>query len=84
MKTTYIVQPFIRQGSGSSSKLIADTPIQCTTKEDTIRRADRFSEIRAGVIAVSQEYDEETGDYGELKVLAKYGEIPEGAVGGDD
>lgn len=84
MKTTYIVQPFIRQGSGKTSKLITDTVIQCSTAEEAIRRADRFSEIRAGVIAVSQEYDEDTGDYGELKVLAKYGEIPEGAVGSDD
>ncbi len=80
MKTTYIVQPFIRQGS----QLITDTPIQCSSADEAIRRADKFSTIRAGVIAVSQEYDEDSGDYGELKVLAKYGEIPAGAVGDDE
>lgn len=79
MKTAYIVQPFIQQGK----KLIPDTPIQCTTPEDAIRRAERFSEIRAGVIAVSQQYDESTDEFGEIKVLAKYGDIPEGAIGDD-
>lgn len=80
MKTAYIVQSFTKQGS----QLITDTPIQCSSIEEAIRRADKFSEIRAGVIAVSQEYDEETGDFGELKVLAKYGEIPAGAIGDED
>ena len=80
MKTAYIVQPFTKQGS----QLITDTAIQCNSADEAIRRADKFSSIRAGVIAVSQEYDEETGDYGELKVLAKYGEIPAGAIGSED
>lgn len=80
MKTAYIVQSFTKQGS----QLITDTPIQCSSIEEAIRRADKFSEIRAGVIAVSQEYDEETGEFGELKVLAKYGEIPAGAIGDED
>lgn len=80
MKTAYIVQSFTKQGS----QLITDTPIQCSDADEAIRRADKFSTIRAGVIAVSQEYDEETGDYGELKVLAKYGEIPAGAIGDED
>ncbi len=80
MKTAYIVQSFTKQGS----QLITDTPIQCSSIEEAIRRADKFSAIRAGVIAVSQEYDEETGDFGELKVLAKYGEIPAGAIGDED
>lgn len=80
MKTAYIVQTFTKQGS----QLIADTPIQCSNADEAIRRAEKFAEIRAGVIAVSQEYDEETGDFGELVVLAKAGEIPAGAVGNDD
>lgn len=80
MKIAYIVQTFTKQGS----QLITDTPIQCTSADEAIRRADKFADIRAGVIAVSQEYDEETGDFGELKVLAKYGEIPAGAIGEDD
>lgn len=80
MKTAYIVQSFTKQGS----QLITDTPIQCSNADEAIRRADKFTDIRAGVIAISQEYDEETGDFGELKVLAKYGEIPAGAIGDED
>ncbi|HIW07668.1 MAG TPA: hypothetical protein H9889_10150 [Candidatus Ignatzschineria merdigallinarum] len=80
MKTAYIVQSFTKQGS----QLITDTPIQCSNADEAIRRADKFADIRAGVIAISQEYDEETGDFGELKVLAKYGEIPAGAIGDED
>ncbi len=80
MKTAYIVQSFTKQGS----QLITDTPIQCSSADEAIRRADKFADIRAGVIAISQEYDEETGDFGELKVLAKYGEIPAGAIGDED
>lgn len=80
MKIAYIVQSFTKQGS----QLITDTPIQCQNADEAIRRADKFSEIRAGVIAVSQEYDEDSGDFGELKVLAKYGEIPAGAIGDED
>lgn len=81
MKTAYIVQTFTRQGSGKQSKLFPDTPVQCSTAEEAINRAERFSGIRTGVIAISQAYDEETGDYGELKVLVLYGEIPEGMLG---
>lgn len=80
MKTAYIVQSFTKQGS----QLITDTPIQCSSADEAIRRADKFADIRAGVIAISQEYDEETGDFGELKVLAKYGEIPASAIGDED
>lgn len=80
MKTAYIVQSFTKQGS----QLITDTPIQCNNADEAIRRAERFAEIRAGVIAIAQEYDDETGDFGELKVLAQYGDIPAGAIAGDD
>lgn len=84
MKTAYIVQTFTRQGNAHSSKLFNDPAIQCHTAEEAINRAERFSTMRAGVLAIAQAYDETTGDYGEMKVLAHYGEIPEGALGYDD
>ncbi len=84
MKTAYIVQTFTRQGNGQSSKLFNDPAVQCASAEEAINRAERFSELRAGVLAISQAYDETTGDYGDMKVLAHYGEIPEGALGYDD
>ena len=81
MKTVYIVQGFTRQSSGKKSTLIADTAIACATEYEAINRAERMAEIRAGVIAVSQEYDEDSGDYGKLVILATHGEIPPGAIG---
>lgn len=84
MKTAYIVQTFTKQGHDKSSKLFNDPAIQCTSSEEAINRAERFADIRAGVLAISQAYDETTGDFGEMKVLAHYGEIPEGALGYDD
>ncbi|WP_077928043.1 hypothetical protein [Wohlfahrtiimonas populi] len=84
MKTAYIVQTFTRQGNAQSSKLFNDPAVQCNTAEEAMNRAERFSEMRAGVLAISQAYDETTGDYGEMKVLAHYGEIPDGALGYDD
>lgn len=84
MKIAYIVQTFTRLSNKQSSQLFNDPAIQCSSAEEAIHRAERFASIRAGVIAVSQAYDEFTGDYGEMKILAHYGEIPEGALGYDD
>lgn len=84
MKTAYIVQSFTEMGSGKKSKLLADQPVQCTTEREAINRAERFADKRAGVLAIAQDYDETTGDTGELKVLATFGKIPEGVLGYSD
>lgn len=81
MKTVYIVQGFSRQITGKKSTLIADTAIPCTSEHEALNRAERLAEKRVGVIAVAQEYDEDSGEYGQLKVLIKYGELPAGALG---
>lgn len=80
MKIVYVVQSFSRQVSGTKSTLITDTAIPCSTEHEAVIRAERLADKRAGVIAVSQEYDEDSGEYGNLIVLAKYGEIPAGAI----
>lgn len=84
MKTTYIVQTFTRQGAGRKSRLVPDTPMQFNDSAEAIRRAEGFSKTKTGVIAISQQYDEETGEMGEGKVLAQYGEVPAGVAGYDD
>lgn len=43
-----------------------------------------FLRLRQVVITISQQYDEETGEMGEGKVLAQYCEVPGGVVGYDD
>lgn len=84
MKTAYIVQTFTRQGAGRNSRLVTDTPLQVATADEAIRRAEGFSKNRTGVIAISQQYDEDTGEMGEGKVLAQFGEVPAGVAGYDD
>ena len=80
MPIAYIVQSFIHQTKGKKSSLVADTPIACSTAEEAKNRAERMSDKRAGVVAISQEYDPVSGDYGKLTVLAQYGEIPPGIL----
>lgn len=78
MKTTYIVQGYSKQKDGKKTKLIADTALSFKTEQEALIRAEKMSAVRVGVIAASQEYDEDTGEYGEVKILAKYGELPAG------
>ena len=78
MKATYIVQGFSKQKDGKNTKLIADTAMQFKTEHEALIRAEKMSTMRTGVIAAKQEYDEDTGEYGEVKILAKYGELPPG------
>ena len=78
METTYIVQGFSKQKDGKKTKLIADTAMQFKTEHEALMRAEKMSSIRVGVIAASQQYDADTGEYGEVKILVKYGELPAG------
>ena len=50
--------------------------MQFKTEHEALIRAEKMSNMRTGVIAAKQEYDEDTGEYGEVKILAKYGELP--------
>lgn len=84
MKTTYIVQTFTRQGTGRKSRLVNDSPMQFNSADEAIRRAEKFSKTKLGVIAISQQYDEDTGEMGEGKVLAQFGEVPAGVAGYED
>lgn len=82
MKTTYLVQSFSMKPSGKARKLKleADTPITCSSEAEAINRAERTAEKRTGVIAVAQEYDEGSGEFGKLTILAVHGEVPEGLL----
>ena len=72
-KTYYIVQPFEKQGR----KLVAAPATQCRTDAEAIARAERDAKRFAGVIAVRQVADEETGEMAdEPVILARHGELP--------
>lgn len=83
VKTIYYVQTFSLPAGKRSLRLSADTPIQCKTAQEAIDKAQRLSESRLGVIAASQEYDEDTGEYGKFVLLAQYGRVPPEAIGED-
>ena len=48
MKTLFIVQAFVRQASGKKTKLIADTPLTCSSAHEAENRAERMADKRAG------------------------------------
>lgn len=81
MKTVYFVQSFTQVSNGKSTRLQAEPPTACATAEAAQLKAEKLSDKRAGVIAIAQEYDADSDDYGKLTVLAKYGDIPDGAMG---
>ncbi len=77
MKTTYIVQPFDEHKIKGQPVLKPVPPMQFNNEADALRRAERLSEKHAGVVAVAQEYDEESGEMGKTTVLLQSGQVPE-------
>lgn len=77
MKTTYIVQPFDEHKIKGQLVLKPATPMQFNNETDARRRAERLAEKHAGVEAVAQEYDEESGEMGKTTVLLQSGKVPE-------
>lgn len=77
MKTTYIVQPFDEYKVKGQLILKPSTPIQLNSETDARRRADRLAEKHAGVVAVVQEYDEDTGEMGKTTILLQSGKVPD-------
>ncbi len=81
MKTTYVVQSFSEEMRHGKPSLVANTPRQVTTEAEAINRAERDAERFAGVVAISQEYDEESDEFGRMTVLFQAGNVPEGMLG---
>ena len=77
MKTTYIVQPFDAHTVKGRRILKPATPMQFAGEAEALGRAERMAAKHTGVVAVSQAYDEESGEMGKTTVLAQHGEVPE-------
>lgn len=72
-KTLYIVQQFEKQGR----RLVQGRQMDFKTAVEAIKRAERDAGRSAGVIAVQQTVDTETGEVLEEPViLAQHGEVP--------
>lgn len=78
MKTTYIVQGFNWQETGKDTRLMGYLPFLFKTEKKARNKALTLSVSRKyiGVITTSQERNEDTGEYGEVKILVRYGELP--------
>ncbi|MGO3859463.1 MAG: hypothetical protein ACTJHL_09440 [Neisseriaceae bacterium] len=81
MKISYIVQSFSEEMRLGKPTLVANTPRQVNTKAEAISRAQRDAERFTGVIALSQEYDDESNEFGRMEVLLQAGTVPEGILG---
>ena len=78
MKTTYIAQSFayeVKKGK-ATSKLLTEPPIEFKTAEQAIARAQRMAEAKDGAVAISQQYDEDSGEVGDFEVLFSAGALP--------
>lgn len=73
MVTYFVVQPF---QLGKRGALLADIPMQATSKEHAARMAERMSRSKAGVVAFSRSGDPMTGEYEDAQLIAVYGSVP--------
>ncbi|KQT69909.1 MULTISPECIES: hypothetical protein [unclassified Aureimonas] len=72
-KVLHIVQQFERMGK----KLVAGRAMEFKTAEEAIARAERDAARMAGVVALSQTIDLDTGEVVEEPVIhARHGELP--------
>jgi len=79
-ETLFIVQQFEKQGK----KLVQGRQMELPSAEQAIARADRDAARFAGVIAVAQTVDTETGEVlDDPVILAHHGELPAGMIGED-
>ena len=79
-ETQHIVQPY---RTGKRGRLVAADALPVRSAKDARARAERLFETGhyAGVDAYSVTADEEAGEYGEPKFLARLGRVPEYETG---
>ena len=79
-KTLFIVQQFEKLGK----KLVQGRQMELPSAEQAIARADRDAGRFAGVIAVAQTVDTETGEVlDDPVILAHHDELPTGMIEGE-
>jgi hypothetical protein len=71
--TFFTVQPIERRGK----RLVQAPARQCKTAEEALRVGERLAASHVGVVVYTIEGDADFDDWGEPKVLATHGEVPE-------
>jgi hypothetical protein len=73
--TYYVALPFVVSDDG----IVAGEPTECFNPDAVVMRAEALSrkEGHVGAVAFSRTGDPATGDFGDAKVIRKFGEVPD-------
>lgn len=77
MVELFVVQPY----RSTEHRFEPEMPVQCTTLDSAIRRAEELCETYDGAAILSVMFDPVTFFYGSYKVLQKFGKVPEDPLG---
>ena len=74
--TYYVALPFVATDDG----IAAGEPTECFNPVAVVMRAEALSrkEGHVGAVAFSRTGDPATGDFGDAKVIKKFGDVPDG------
>jgi hypothetical protein len=73
--TYYVALPFVRADDG----LAAGEAVECTSANAAVMRAEALSRKPgcAGALAFSRSGDPATGEFGDAKLIRKFGDVPD-------
>lgn len=74
--TYYVAMPFLTDEDGSP---IAGAAEECQTSAAALRRAEVLARVTGhiGAIAFSRSGDPATGEFGDAKLIRRFGDVPE-------
>ncbi|WP_027579702.1 hypothetical protein [Bradyrhizobium sp. Ai1a-2] len=74
--TYYVALPFVRDDSG---ELVAGHAEECQSAATALRRAEMMSRMPGsiGAVAFSRTGDPTIGEFGDAKLLRKFGNVPD-------
>ncbi len=74
--TYYVAMPFLNDEDGS---VVAGTAEECQNSTAALRRAEMLARVAGhiGAVAFSRSGDPITGEFGDAKLLRKFGNVPE-------
>ena len=78
--TYYVAMPFVQDDDGSP---VAGTAEECQTSTTALRRAESLARAAGsiGAVAFSRTGDPMMGEFGEAKLLRKFGSVPDDLSG---
>lgn len=74
MLTYFVVQSY---SAGRKGAIIADLPVQASTRDHALRIASRLALSKQAVVAFSRTGDPKAGDWDPAVILVTHGHLPE-------